>query len=316
MEKKSIIKIGIYVTLAAIILVWGLSFLKGGNLLSKGNEYVAVYNRLEGLSEGSPVMISGYRIGSVKSLKFIDNGYQLNIIANLSVNDGFQIPKGSVANIVSVDIMGTKGVEIARPRQYDGYHKDGDTIMAGFDGGIMDMAMDIVAPLRDNLGSLLKGADSAMCSINSLMNTGNMENLSQSLSDLRKMADMMAANSANINGMLDNLGKASNMLGKNSENMDRAINNFAAISDSLASMNLGQTLKDAQTALNNVNQALDAINNGSGTAAQILNNDTLYRNLETATQKINFLLDDFEKHPKKYVNLAIFGGKDKDKPKK
>jgi len=311
MEKKSIIKIGIYVTIAFVILVWGLSYLKGDRLFGSNNHYVVVYNKLNGLAEGCPVMLSGYKIGNVEKIDFRDENNEMRILATLKISSDFRLPKGTMAKIVSVDIMGTKGVEIDRKNGVDTYHADGDTLLASFEGGITDQLMEMMTPVQEHLGSLLSGADSAMHAINTLMNAQNMENLGKSLEDLRKMADVMAANSANLNSMIANLSKASDMLGKNSGNIDRAICNFAELSDSLNAMNLGATLADAQTALQNVNKALESINNGTGTAAQILNNDTLYRNLETATSKINFLLEDFEKHPKKYVNLSIFGGKDK-----
>ncbi len=311
MEKRNIVKIGVYVTLAIVILVWGLSFLKGSNIFNKGNEFVAVYSRLEGLTEGSPVMISGYRIGAVKGIKFIDNGHQLSIIANMEVSKDFRIPKGSVAKIVSVDIMGTKGVEISRPDNFEDYHADGDTLATAFDGGIMDIAKELTTPLKDHLGNILADADSTMHAINAFISGGNMATLSHSIDDLNRLSRSLAANTDNINNMLANFNNLSNSVGQNSENINRAIRNFANLSDTLSAMNLGQTLADAQTALCNVNQMLGAINSGNGTAHQILSNDTLYNNLQKATEKINYLLDDFEKHPKKYVNLAIFGGKDK-----
>ncbi len=311
MEKKSVIKIGIYIALALVIFVWGLSFLKGSNIFNKGNEYVAVYSRLDGIAEGSPVMISGYRIGAVKTIKFIDNGHQLSIIANMEVSRDFRIPKGSVAKIVSVDIMGTKGIEISRPESYEDYHADGDTLKTAFDGGIMDIAKDLITPLKDHLGNILADADSTMHAINGFLGSGNMAALSHSIENLNKISGSLAANTDKINNMIANFNNLSNSLGQNSGNINRAISNLAMLSDTLSAMNLGQTLADAQTALGNLNEMLGAINNGTGTAHQIINNDTLYYNLQKATEKINYLLDDFEKHPKKYVNLAIFGGKEK-----
>lgn len=311
MEKKSIIKTGIYVSLAFVILIWGLSYLKGSNIFNKGNRYVAVYSRLEGLSEGSPVMISGYRIGSVNKIKFKDNGCQLKIIADMEIDSEFKIPQGSVAKIVSVDIMGTKGVEISRPAEFSSYHQSGDTIASGFDGGIMDAAMDLIIPLKDHLGNLLESADRTMKSISSLMTEENMQRLSHSLEDLNKLSGSLAANTGNISNLLANLNSLSGAMGQNSENISRAIGNFAQLSDTLGAMNLGQVMAEAQTALSSINEILYSINNGNGTANQIINSDSLYSNLLTATEKINYLLDDFEKHPKKYVNLAIFGGREK-----
>ena len=316
MEKKNIIKIGLLAVLALTILVWGLSFLKGDSLFKTENIYVAVYNKLDGLAESNPVMLSGYKIGSVQSIGFLEQNNEMKIIVKMKISNDFKIPKGTTAKIVNVDIMGTKGVEIIRPKTVNGYYENGDTMRSAIDGGIIDQVLDFIMPMKEDLAGFLSASDSVMHSLNLILNEKNRKNLSQSLAGLTEIAEHLSENAYAIDTIMHNFDKASRMLGRNTGTIDRAINNFATISDTLADLQLSTTLSEAQEALKKANRLLATINDNNGTAQKILTSDSLYNNLEEATIRINRILDEFEKHPKKYINLAIFGGKEKEKKKK
>ncbi len=316
MEKKNFIKIGLLAVIALVILVWGLSFLKGESLFKTENHYVAIYNKLDGLAESNPVMLSGYKIGAVESIGFQEQDNELKIVVKMKVSNDFQLPTGTTAKIVNVDIMGTKGIEIIRPKNVTGYYGNGDTLRSAIDGGIIDQLLDFIMPMKEDLAGFLSTSDSVMRSLNQLLNERNRNNLTLSLEGLSEIATHLSQNSHAIDSIMRNFDKASRMLGRNTGNIERAINNFATVSDSLAGLGLSNTLAEAQEALKKANRLLATINESNGTAQKILTNDTLYNNLEEATVRINRILDEFEKHPKKYINLAIFGGKEKEKKQK
>lgn len=313
MEKKNFIKIGLLAVIAIVILVWGLSFLKGDSLFKAENHYIAVYNKLDGLAESNPVMLSGYRIGSVETINFVEEDNELKIIVKMKISNDFMLPVGTTAKIVNIDIMGTKGIDIIRPKTVNGYYGNGDTLRSSIDGGIIDQLLDFILPMKEDLAGFLTTSDSVMHALNQLLNEKNLTNLSNSLEGLGEVAAHLSKNANSIDSIMRNFDKASRMLGRNTGTLERAIGNFAAVSDTLATLHLSQTLAEAQEALKKANRLLATINEGNGTAQQILTNDTLYNNLQEASDRINRLLDDFEKHPKKYINLAIFGGKEKKK---
>ena len=313
MERKSIIKIGILTIIALVLLVWGLSFLKGENLFKTENEFVAVYNRLDNLAQSNPVLLSGYRIGSVKSIDFKEEDNELKIYVRFKVNDDFRLPKGTVMKIVSVDIMGTKGVDVIRPKNFTGYHENGDTLIGVVEGGIIDQLLDLIMPMKDDLAGMLLTTDSVMHAVNRLLNPQNINYIESGLRDLQEISGNLAGKMLLVDTMLVNFTKLSRTMGKNSGNIDRAIQNFAALSDTLNALELSKTLDEARTALQNVNTLLNTVNASDGTVQKFLTTDTVYNNVERLTTKLNTLIDDFEKHPKKYINLAIFGGKEKKK---
>ena len=64
--------------------------------------------------------------------------------------------------------------------------------------------------------------------------------------------------------------------------------------------------------MNELKGVVAKANSKDGSMGLLLNDPKLYRNLESTTYKLNILLDDFRTHPKRYVNVSVFGGK-KDK---
>ena len=315
MEKKNFIKIGILAVSAIVILVWGLSFLKGESLFKAENHYIAIYNKLDGLAESNPVMLSGYRIGSVENIGFVEEDNELKIIVKMKISNDFMLPIGTTAKIVNIDIMGTKGIEIIRPKTVSGYYTNGDTLRSSMDGGIIDQILDFVLPMKEDLAGFLTTSDSVMHALNQLLNEKNLNNLSHSLEGLSDVATHLSKNANSIDSIIRNFDKAARMLGRNTSTLERAIANFATVSDTLAGLELSTTLSEAQEALKKANRLLATINDSNGTAQKILTSDSLYNNLEEATVRINRILDEFEKHPKKYINLSIFGGKEKEKKK-
>ena len=314
MQKKNR-KFLIYGLLGIVILVvtyFGIGFLKGSQLFKDTGEYYVYYDRVDGLNTSSLVQVNGYKIGKVAKIELLPDK-DCKLLVTLELQNDYPIPDSSVAAIVSTDIMGTKGIDIIRPKTVNGYYGNGDTLRSSIDGGIIDQILDFVLPMKEDLAGFLTTSDSVMHALNQLLNEKNLNNLSHSLEGLSDVASHLSKNANSIDSIMRNFDKAARMLGRNTGTLERAIANFATVSDTLATLELSKTLSEAQEALKKANRLLATINEGNGTAQKILTNDSLYNNLEEATVRINRILDEFEKHPKKYINLSIFGGKEKNK---
>ena len=66
--------------------------------------------------------------------------------------------------------------------------------------------------------------------------------------------------------------------------------------------------------MNSLRDALNKVNSPNGTLGLLINDKKLYVNLESTTRSLNILLDDLRMHPKRYVNISVFGSKDKKGP--
>ena len=63
-------KVGVLAVLCAVILYFGLNFLKGINIFSSTTTYVGQYENISGLTEQAPVLIKGYQVGLVESIQY------------------------------------------------------------------------------------------------------------------------------------------------------------------------------------------------------------------------------------------------------
>ena len=106
-------------------------------------------------------------------------------------------------------------------------------------------------------------------------------------------------------------------LEKNNDKLTNILTNFSNISDSIAKSNIKTTIAHANLAVSQVNNMLEGINNGKGTLGKLVKNDSIYNNLNRASNDLDLLLLDLREHPKRYVSISVFGRKDKkSNPKK
>lgn len=54
------------------------------------------------------------------------------------------------------------------------------------------------------------------------------------------------------------------------------------------------------------------IEQGQGTMGKLVNDEELYTNLSNASRELDLLLQDFRLNPKRYVNVSVFGKKQKE----
>ena len=100
-------KLGFVVLACLAILIWGINFLKGTNLFKRSTDYYVVYEKIDGLLESSSVTINGFQVGQVSDIQLMSD-YSGRLMVTVSLHGNYSIAKGTVAKIVSSDIMGTK----------------------------------------------------------------------------------------------------------------------------------------------------------------------------------------------------------------
>ncbi|HXB92639.1 MAG TPA: hypothetical protein VNU72_10130, partial [Puia sp.] len=83
---------------------------------------------------------------------------------------------------------------------------------------------------------------------------------------------------------------------------------------SLAASRIPQTVESLRATMGDLRAAIDKVNSTNGTLGLLINDKRLYQNLESTTRSLNTLLDDLRLHPKRYVNISVFGKKDKSGP--
>jgi len=300
------VKTGIIALSAIALLIFGYSFLKGKNLLENDRTFYAVYDNVEGLIPSSPVTINGLVVGKVVSIKFADT--QGNLIVEFNVSSDFSFSKNSQAMVYGGDLIGGKSLAI-NPVYENGLEaKDGDTLPGQIKAGLLELVNEQLTPLQLKLESAIKDADTLLTSVNGILSTDNKNNLNSIFKDLSVTVKNFRGASGSLNTILvGNETKLNNTL----SNLDKMSTNLNQFSDSLSKINIGKLVNDLDKVLANFDKISKDLETGKGTAGKLLKDEKLYTNLSKASKELELLLQDLRLHPTRYVNISVFGKKDK-----
>jgi len=307
-------KIGFIVTLAIVILIWGMSYLKGNNLLKRKYIYYAIYNRIEGLEETAPVLINGFKVGLVKNIYINENNID-QITIEMVVKRDIKIPKNSTANIFSSDLMGTKAVKILLTDSVM-LHKYGDTLRSEVEADLTEQVSIQMLPLKKQAEDLMQEMREALEVIKYVFNENTRDNLSKSFESIKltiynlentsyTLDTLMQSEKIKLSNIFTNIESITRNINKNNKEISLAIQNISNISDSIAKANLLTTLNNIENSLLQVSEITEKINIGEGSLGQLVNNDTLYYNIESATKNLDALIEDIKMNPKKYVHFSV-----------
>ena len=316
------IKIGVtfIVTLAAFY--WGVNFLKGVDIFSNSRKIYAIYPRVGGLMRSNPVTINGLNVGKVSDISFT-NDTSKYLVVEMSLTHKVPIPKNSIAVIYSSDLLGSKAVEIKLGNSSE-VVKAGDTLRSESKASIEDEVSRQVLPLKAKAESLMGSFDTLLNVLNQVLNEKTRDNLIKSFASIHNTIQHLEVTTSTLDTIVTkqkgrlseiiiNIESISRNIKNNNEQITNAINNVSKMTDTLAASHLSKTLTSTQKALQNFEEITEKINKGKGTLGLLINNDSLYYQLEGSSKNLNLLLQDMKAHPKKYVHFSVFGKKDKTK---
>ncbi len=301
------IKTGIIVLTGILALIFGLSYLKSSSLFENNKTLYAVYDHVGGLQPGTQVSINGLTVGNVISIRFKDTSGKL--LVTLSISDDFQFSKNSKAELYDTGIIGGKGIQI-RP-VFDGASnvQSGDTLTTDTKPGLTELVQQKLTPLQMKVEGAVSHADSLLMNINDVLDDRTRIELRQSISGLNALVNSFKGSADKLNTLLESNKE---QLDSSLKNVDNITTNFSKLSDSLANAGLAETVSNFKTTVERLNSVLGKIEKGEGSLGKLTQDDKLYENLTAASKELDLLLQDFRLNPKRYVNVSVFGKKQKE----
>jgi phospholipid/cholesterol/gamma-HCH transport system substrate-binding protein len=310
MRIRTEVKIGIIAVIALAVTYWGLNFLKGRNVLRAFNEYVVFYNNIGGLEINSKVYMSGFWVGQVNDIYFTP-GRQDELTVILGIRTEYLLPRYSVAELYSADIMGTKAIRI-RLSGSEEYHEPGDTLISTEKPGLTDMLDTKIDPLKDKTEKILGSIDSLLLSWNYIFDEATRSDLKESINKLTNTSreiDALLQENGKLRRIINDIESITSNIKEHNEQIALALTNIADVSDSLAQSELKSAIYQANKTLEYSHSILKKIDEGEGTIGMLVNNDSLYNNLESSSAELDRILKDLQDHPAKYIHFSVFGGK-------
>jgi len=308
-------KVGIAFVIATAILIWGLMYLKGLELLKTSRTFYAVYDRVNGLVSANPVSIKGLKVGQVKKVYF-DEKHPERIIVELYILGDYPVAKNSSARIFNSSLLGAPEVEII-PGNSKLLAADGDTLLSQMEGSLGQEVSKQILPLKVKAENLIASIDSVAVIVQQVLNKNTRDNLVQAIEHVKQTLENIAHTTHNLDTLMSsqriNLGKIitnvesiSNNLKQNNDKISNILSNFSDLSDSLAKARIPNTIAQVNKAITDLDLVLQKINKGEGTVGQLLNNDQLYKEVEKAARDLNLLLEDIRANPTRYVKVSVF----------
>lgn len=300
------LKVGIVVIVSLGLFYYGFNYLKGANVFKSGTAYFAEYPNVNGLAPDDPIFIQGYRIGKVNGTYFNINSGKI-LVELLILNKEIVIPENSEAIIASSGLLGGKQINLKLGNSST-LLEEGDTISSGTEGDLIDSFTSSLEPFEKSAMEAVTSVDSVMKLVQAVLNKKNRKAIDESLANLSTTLSSLNSASAGLDELVSSEKKRLSLIISNLGTMSA---NLSAFSDTLNDLEIKQTIDEANLALSNANSILTKINEGEGTMGQLVNNDSLYMNLESASKNLDKLMVDFQENPKRYVHFSLFGKKDK-----
>lgn len=290
------LQIGIWVIVTLAVTFFGVNYLKGKNIFNPTNYYYLKFSHINGLVETNDVTVKGYKVGLVQRIIYDYDNPNADVVVMLQVDDDLKIPVGSKAALVSA-LIGSPSIELRMGPSSSEIYQRGDTIPSYVDDGIMNSITEEVMP---RIQTIIPQLDSLIVSLHAIAENKTIEN---SLENLNTITKNLSKASVGINRIVDkDVPQLCN-------NFNNVMGNLNKVSSNLSGVDFRGTVNNLNKTLVGVQGITDKLNNGSGSLGLLLTNKDLYNNLNTTINSANELVVDIREHPKRYINVSVFGRK-------
>lgn len=308
-------KVGALTAIAITILILGFNFLKGKDLTAHKDKLYAVFPSVEGLAISNPVSINGLQVGKVAAMQETDKNLS-GIVVTVTLNKSINIPNNSIATISS-DLLGTTSLKIKLGNS-NTFVKDGDTLQAQQMKAIIDRVQSSLDPVLASVNKTLTSLDGLIQNLNSVLDPNTKNNLQGIINNLttstRSLEKLLDAQTGMLARSLSNVESITGNLAKNNDKINAALDNTEKATAKLANVKLEETVTELNGILNKLEVAVAKTGSKDNTMGLLLNDRQLYDEIRQTNRSLTTLLDDLRVHPKRYVNISVFGKKDKSGP--
>jgi len=303
------IRTGIIAIFTIVVLIYGINYLKGLNILDKNRIFHAKYDNIDGLLKGSVISLNGFNVGIVSNISLQSDN---SLLVSVKINEDFDVPVNSILKISNQDLMGTKGISVILGNS-DLLAKNNDTLIAEIENSLQDEVNKQILPLKNKAEGLISSVDSLMLIFTSVLNTDARKNLASSFKNLdetfilmsesmKELNKLVVTNEKNISNSIKNFESITGNISDNNESIENILKKMSSISDSVSSKDIGDIIKN----LNNITKKISV---GQGNLGLLNSDDQLYRNIEKTTNDISILVEEIKKDPKKYFNFSVLGNR-------
>lgn len=286
-EHSNEVRVGVTLTIAAVLLVLGILWLGGFTLGEQRYRFSIMFTEVAGLVEGDKVTVAGLDAGEILSLTLAPFG---KVIAEVEVDDYVKIPIDSRISVASYGLIGAKVISI-RPGGSDTYVEAGDVVRGVYEKGLGDVVHEMGEALGD-IKTVLKSADEILTDqegkdlVKEALANANAasSDLKQATADLRVMATELRAF----------VSEKREPAGAAIDSMEEAVVGFAEVT---------AELKTISASLDSI---VTRVESGEGTLGKLVNEDEAHDEFLAAVKEVRMLVEDIRDNPKSFIKVSLF----------
>ena len=291
------VKVGLFVTIALVMLYFGFNFLKGVDFLSSTNKYYAVYDNVDQLSVSNPVLVNGYAVGRVSYIRILQ-AKENKVLVEMEINSEIILGDSATA-ILNSDFLGSKSIFLNIGNKSIP-HQPGDTILAEAARGIFDVFAETAEPVADNVQTTLRKLNVVLDNL--AINSARLDTMFLKFDYTRILLNRaLITTDEKMNELSTSFKLTSDNLSTALRDLHPAIKNFSSFSDSLKRIELNKTLVKTQQTFDNLNATLAKLNSGDNTVSKLMTDDSLYVNLNRLLINLDTLAVHFDRNPKHFL---------------
>lgn len=283
-------KIGLITIVAGALLYYGFNFLRGSDLFSPTKRYYVKYSNVAGLTISNPVKLNGLPVGRVSGFELLQRDQE--IVVSLDVDEKVQLNAGSSAHLANDGLLGTKAIVLVLGDATDAFLAPGDTLESETDKDLLDR----FDPAIDNINTTITKLNTVLDQISATDIKGVVDTLKYSIGTLTYKARRL-----DLETTLKNTNELMISVKNRSEQLDDLLASSKALIDSLKTVPINETLLKLNESMDNINGLLMAIQADTGTVGKLLQNDSLYDNLNKTLVDLDAMIIHFRTHPKDFL---------------
>lgn len=310
-------KVGALTVIAVTLLVLGYNFLKGKSLINKSDVIYARFSDVGPLEVSNMVKIKGVRIGNVYKILPADKNVS-EVVVTITLAEDVNIPKNSVA-VINGSLTGSASINIL-PGDATTFIQYGDTLKSQKNPDILTKVMDNIDPVMANIKQAVDSLKLVLGNLNSMFDANTKSNIKTAIANLKTSSANLSVLLDTKNGALaktlNNAQAFTGNLNTNNEKLNATIENLKITSQKLSEVQIKETVTNLNNTITQLQAILQKANKGDGSLGMLVNDPKLYNSLQNTSRSLNILLDDLKVHPKRYINISVFGRKDKSEPLK
>jgi phospholipid/cholesterol/gamma-HCH transport system substrate-binding protein len=301
------LKTGVFAVVSILLFILGFQYMRDSKLFQVSREFHVVYPNVVGLERSAAVTINGMKVGKVSDIKLI-NSQGDAVMVTFIIEDDFEFSKSSVIKIYRSGIIGGNNLAVLTNGSDPMIAQAGDTLVGALESGMIDGLIEKFTPIEKSLLSTLTKVDSVMLDLDQVLDQAAKRHLRQSMVDLSSTMDQLNQTATSLNTLVQH-NEA--YLNNTFADLGRTASNMAKITDSIALINSATLLNDLSESMNALKQIT-----AEGTLGALINDPSLYQNLEQVTKEAQKLVEDIKAQPKRYVHFSLFGSKEESSKEK